>query len=459
MRQNVMRRKGSQWTLMGLLLLCLCACDAHDYWNLTEVIEVSSDDGQTMAQLTNKLEQDLFVRYRLDYSVVNLDASHATEVVVSATSYVNGIERVTGQRVWHLAAGETGEGILTNAQLQLGNALNVRLSCCETSRCVRREVLCAQEDSALSSVDEVALFCYNACLDASICEGNCPSQSDCDAKCMADCNTDECIANCNTDDNNCITSCANKCIDCRKTYCDYGGTALPTCQETCAGDANCQCEPAATCQETCSSLQATCFKNCLAAWTQCTEAYYLSSSNVIPCALCGGQGACLANFTQSETHILTSVDGAETYECPIDNCPSGYPASCVIGCNALYDGTEQRISCLNLCLRQHLFWCNDFTLADDFIDPRSKQPCCFETFCHNALYGVIKTDRVECFNNAGCPSSHHCGDEGLCVAGAGSSCQASPHRIGNNSSMWMWLLLAAGGARLVYRRRPTLGDR
>jgi len=429
-----MWRRGGQWALTGLLLLCLCACDAHDYWNITETIEVSSDNGQTMAQLTNKLEQDLFVRYRLDYSVVNLDASRPTEVVVSATSYVNGIERVTGQRVWHLAAGKAGEGILTNAQLQLGNALNVKLSCCETSRCVRREVLCAQEDTsgAPSSVNEVALFCYGACLDASICEGSCPSQADCDARCMG------------TQENTC-----------RKTYCDYGSTALPSCLETCAGDANCQCEPAAICLETCSSLQATCFKNCLATWTQCTETYYQSSSDVIPCALCGGEGICLANFTPSETQVLTSVDGTKTYTCDID-C-AAYPASCVTGCNVLYDGAEQRMSCLNLCLRQHLYWCNDFTESDDYIDSRSKQPCCFEPFCHNALYGVVKTDRVECFNDSGCPSSHHCGDEGLCVAGAASSCQTSLRRIENTPRAWGWLPWVLGGMWLVYRRRRPLG--
>ena len=120
--------------ILAVLACVLSACDAHDYWlsarSFSSVlwIKVSSEEGVLTASNQETFKQDLFVRYQLDYELQNLSQDQDTEVVVSATSYVNSIVRATGQKVYHLDVGESAQGILTSSQLELGNQQHLPLS-------------------------------------------------------------------------------------------------------------------------------------------------------------------------------------------------------------------------------------------------------------------------------------------------------------------------------------------
>ena len=91
--------------MMAVLACVLSACDAHDYWFIPNAIIVDSEEGIQEASNQEVIEQDLFVRYQFDYELQNLSQDSDTEVVVSATSYVNSIARATGQKVYHLDPG------------------------------------------------------------------------------------------------------------------------------------------------------------------------------------------------------------------------------------------------------------------------------------------------------------------------------------------------------------------
>ena len=76
---------------VALLGVITAGCEAHDYWVLTDVLSVNSEQEVYSAQNNKEISQDLFVRYQLDYELNNLSTDQSTEVVVSATSYVNDI--------------------------------------------------------------------------------------------------------------------------------------------------------------------------------------------------------------------------------------------------------------------------------------------------------------------------------------------------------------------------------
>ena len=135
-------------------------------------IEVDSNTGVYEAHSKDEISQDLFVRYELNYEIENVNTSQETEVVVSATSYVNHVERSTGQKVWHLNGSEKGAGVLTHALLSYGNSLSVSLFCCATSRCVSKEVSCSHltaNDGVDSGEDGTVSFCYKSCNTPEIC--------------------------------------------------------------------------------------------------------------------------------------------------------------------------------------------------------------------------------------------------------------------------------------------------
>lgn len=411
----------------------LTGCDAHDYWQITETLEVDSEKDVLKSISEDSIEQDLFVRYQLDYELTNPSDTQSTEVVVSATSYVNAIERATGQKVWHLAPSEVGQGILSTTQLQLGNALVVTLACCEQSRCTRKEVLCPTDTENLPDVSEIADFCYGSCTDPfyySYCILQCPGEEACDEYCKDSQNIEQC----------------------RKDSCGYGGE-VASCLHHCTKDDSCleTCTPTDICTKDCMSLVATCFGNCLATWTQCTDDIYEPDTELIPCALCGGDGLCKTNFdtTEKEGHTLTGEDGTE-YPCDID-CHI-YPAECFLGCEDAYDDDSGKMTCMSQCIRQHQFWCNDYTIPVDYVDTQGGQPCCFENHCQSSFKGVVKTYDVECFNDTSCSSGKYCSDEGICVSN-GSSCQGLPlsSRRGTGACFILLCMLMLGFRRCKMR--------
>lgn len=452
---------------------CFAACDAHDYWFLPNEIVVNSDQGILTDSNEESIEQDLFVRYQVDYSVSNQSQEKSTEVVVSGTTYVNSIERTKGQKVWHLEPGETGEGILTSSQLELGNMLVVSLECCSESKCSRKEAICPQNTDNLPDSASIADFCYNACdeVDSIICAIQCPLEDKCIKACQAD---KDCQKYLNVKDGDPVAYTNYQAW--RELHCNYGGD-VSTCFSVCKDDLSCydtQCIPTDECLETCVSNRATCFRNCLATWTQCTEDAYDPGDGPIPCELCGKEGLCHTNFSTNEagaycredrqkandgpdddpynviaeTYCLKTVDSDEIVDCSLD-C-SRYPAACVMGCEKYYESAEDRVPCLDRCLQQHLFWCNDFTTPKDYVDSNGKQPCCFESYCNNALETVIKTYDVECFNDSSCSTNHYCSSEGKCVStGASSNCSGSP---GSSTSFPIILFILAGAIALGRRK-------
>lgn len=413
--------------LLLLAASAISACDAHDYWLITDKIEVNSDEEILSSKNVEPLEQELFVRYQLDYEVENT-GSQATEVVVSATSFVNHIERATAQKIWHLDAGENGQGILTTNQLQLGNSLEVSLKCCSQSQCSRNAVLCPETTESLPDSNGIAAFCYDACEDTTSCMRQCPSEESCQSRCQ------------NTQDRE----------KCHKEYCDYGGTAA-SCSFLCADkDESCYetCHPTESCANKCLSLQATCFRNCLSTWTQCTEDSYSAGEGDIPCALCDGEGTCKTDYSipaEEDNYVLHSSDGQD-YPCE-PKC-NEYPSACVSGCETLYEGDTERMRCLSRCLDQHLFWCNDYQIPTDYVDTNGKQPCCFTNYCSNSLTSVVKTYDVECFNDTSCSSGSSCSPEGICVSDGSSNCSGQPR---SSHSSYIWLLMPV--AVILLRRR------
>ena len=411
----------------------LSACEAHDYWLLSETLTVDSSQEIYKVSNSEDIAQDLFVRYQLDYELENTNSSQSTEVVVSATSYVNGFERATGHKVWHLDPSQKVEGILMTNQLELGNKLIVSLECCNSSMCTNKEVLCLSDDEFTSVPDtaSVAEFCYDSCESTDECLKTCAAESECKDLCQdEDGEEDE---------------------SCRKEYCGLSGP-LDSCDYLCNHEENClaSCEPTRECQADCMSLRASCFMNCLATWNRCEDEAYQPDTDIIPCALCGGEGSCKINLNTkiSEEWSITSTEGT-TYPCNLE-CQN-YPSECVTGCEALYEGKKERMDCMDLCLQQQLFWCNDFMIPMDYVDSRGKQPCCFETACQGSLNGVVKSYDVECFNDTSCSSDKTCSSEGICVSkGTGSSCQAMPLSSNTRSGIcWILLLFAGYG---IHRR-------
>lgn len=400
--------------LLFIALCCISACDAHDYWLMTDEIEVNSEENILTSTNTIPIKQDLFVRYQLDYEIENQSETQPTEVVVSATSYVNSIARATGQKVWHLEPQKAGSGILSTSQLQLGNSLVVSLSCCAPSRCSSKDVICP-EDPASVDVNEVAEFCYNSCEDRQACISNCPSEEACTSYC-SDVQDKE---------------------ECRKMSCGYGGN-VSTCAHDCEDDSTCleTCSATSECSETCTTKSESCFMNCLAVWNQCSEVIYEPNNEVIPCALCGGEGLCKLNLDVTEKENLSiESESGESYSCDL-NC-SSYPTACYDGCMNEYESTTERLPCLTMCLRQHLFWCNDYSIPYDYVSDQGTQPCCFEDYCQGSLHGVVKTYDVECFNDTSCSSGTSCSAEGICVSNGSSNCSASTR---SKSPFILWIL-------------------
>lgn len=411
-----------------LLLVCVCfscaACEVHDYWMIPSSLTVDSDQNINYSTLEEPLTDDLFMRYQLDYVIENKSTSAPSEVVVIGTSYVNSFERAVGHKVWHLEPGETQEGVLMSTQLQYGNALNVSLACCGMSECMRNDVLCPQEEEA---PEAVAAFCYSACEARDACIEKCPASASCEQFCKesAASDIDQCIQK------NCTTP-----------------GQVSTCRQVCRGDAACYdaCEPYAGCVTKCTSNAAACFKNCLSTWSQCTDAIFEPQATDIPCALCGGpeDEACLFNETKQENPILTSHSG-NTYACDID-C-SAYPEACVTGCETLFEDDSGRMHCLDRCLMQHLYWCNDFTIPTDFVDANVTQPCCFSNFCQAEFTGIVKTFEVQCFNDASCSSNHYCSDEGVCVSSGAGGCSVLSSRATPPYFLFVLALLSLLAAR------------
>ena len=408
------------------------ACEAHDYWLLNEILTVDSSQDVYRSVNSEEISQDLFVRYQLDYELNNTSSSQPTDVVVSGTSYVNGFERATGHKVWHLDASETVRGSLMTNQLQLGNKLEVSLECCSASKCANKEVLCLkhEEGASVPDLSSVAEFCYDSCQSTEACERQCPAESAC------------------------LKECPDNDASCRMLSCGMPDS-LDNCDYICNHDADCMandCRPADECLSVCKSLSASCFKNCLATWSRCEDTVFYTDTEIIPCALCGGEGKCILHLEDNaaDKQTLTSEDG-QVYECNVD-CRY-YPASCVTGCEDLYEDKSSRIGCLDQCLRQHLFWCNDYNISDDYIDSQGQQPCCFASDCQASLTGVIKSYEVECFNDTSCGSDKACSPEGICVSsGVSSSCQGHPMGSSRRFS-WCWLILAAGFVCCRKRRR------
>ena len=418
----------SLWKMGAILTLAtglLSACEAHDYWLLSDTLTVDSSQEIYKATNGDDISQDLFVRYQLDYELENTSSSQSTEVVVSATSYVNGFARATGHKVWHLDPSQKVQGILMTNQLELGNKLTVSLECCTSSVCTNKEVICPAEDeyTTLPDINDVAEFCYDSCESIDDCLLECPSKASCDEIC--------------TDDESCRTLvCSDKFLD---LSCDYRCNHDASCMES--------CEPSKECQDTCTSLRASCFKNCLATWNRCEEQTYVPNTDIIPCAICGGEGSCNINLntTVSEQWSITSTTG-ENYTCNLE-CRY-YPPECVTGCEELYEEKTDRIACLDRCLQQQLFWCNDFDIPNDYVDSQGSQPCCFETACQGSLEGVVKSYNVECFNDTSCSSGKVCSSEGICVSSTSdSSCHATP-LVSNREFSLFWLLLLIGGYRV-----------
>lgn len=425
-----MMRKGmrSIFFMLPALACVLSACDAHDYWFLSDVIKVSSDEDVLSASNQESIAQDLFVRYELDYELQNLSNDQDTEVVVSATSYVNGVKRETGQKVYHLDAGQSVQGILTSSQLELGNSIVVSLSCCATSQCSRKDVICSEQEEK-SDIKTIVSFCDNACQYDETCVEQCPDEEVCQDLCNG------------ISDDISYASCRNLlCV---------AGSGMVTCSSKCNGDEACleTCTPVAECESKCIQKTAGCFMNCIATWTQCEDDRYLPESSPIPCTLCGRDGLCKANFDVpvNDNLFLYSESGVK-YACSVD-C-SAYPDVCVTDCANNYSNDDDRINCMYTCLQQHLFWCNDYSIPYDYVDLQYKQPCCFSDYCNNDLIGVVKTFDVECYFDSDCKSGSYCSSEGLCESSGASGCAINPRK----QSFPVMILLALFAGIIIRRR-------
>ncbi|MBQ9396636.1 MAG: hypothetical protein IJU23_14115 [Proteobacteria bacterium] len=410
--------------LIFLAAGAVSACEAHDYWFVDDTIEVDASQDILTASTQEPLAQELFVRYQVDYEIENL-SSEPTEAVVSATSYVNRTERATAQKVWHLDPDTIGQGILTASQLQLGNSISVSLQCCQASQCYPKETLCPQSDDLFDTDDDLATYCYDACKDVQPCIQKCPSAVACYKKCGEEQDMSSCI----------------------KANCLYGGS-VASCEYICNGDEACldSCMIRSECQDTCYSLAAACFRNCLSTWFRCTlyTLAYKSPSTKVPCALCRdsddnpGTGLCDADLTPEIQEYYTLSNGSSSFVCTPD-C-SQFPPECMTECNELYESDKERMECLEVCISQHLTWCNSGLLSYDYIDASAKQPCCYETSCHNSLTAVVKTLDVSCFNDTDCKSGNTCSPEGVCVSGGSGGCSATS---GTASFRLFWLILPA----------------
>ncbi len=393
--------------IMICVVMCsLCsACEVHDYWMMPSSLKVDSEQDIYYSELDEPLKDDLFMRYQLDYAIINESSSNPSEVVVIGTSYVNSFERAVGLKVWHLEPEEIQDGILMSTQLQYGNALNISLACCNKSECNRRDVLCPEEDS---DATQIASFCYSACQDRTPCIDKCPATAACEQHCKE--------------------SSPAELNQCMLDTCTTPGK-VNSCKQICNDDDACYdtCEPYSGCVDKCTSNSAACFKNCLSTWSQCTDDIYVSDDIYIPCSLCSGSDdeQCLFNVSKDDEPVLTSVSGNQ-YPCSVD-C-SAYPASCVTGCETLYEDDSSRMDCLDNCLIQHLYWCNDFIIPTDYVDTSVTQPCCFSDFCQAEFQGIVKTFEVQCFNDSSCSSNHYCSDEGVCVASGSGGCSTTTLR-------------------------------
>ena len=335
------------------------------------------------------------------------------------------------------------------------SALEAALATCQCST----EEYCQEACQGASEADQET--CIRLCLDQKNCQickelqqkkwaaciHSCPAESECQTACNH-LEADEkvsCLAKC-ASSQTCKGYCeADIKAKCRKQNCDYGGE-VATCAHKCINDPDCyleSCQPTSECQETCTSMQASCYRNCISTIAQCTDSFqYTAETKIIPCALCGGEGTCLYDVEDNNPTLSTRHSNGQKsgviYACDLD-C-SRYPSTCVTGCNDLYSDDESRMECLHMCLNQHLFWCNDYEIPTDYIDSNGYQPCCYSDSCYSSLTGVVKTYDVECFNDTSCSSGKYCSSEGICVSSGSSSCQSSLYSPRHRSVFWLFIL-------------------
>ena len=438
-------RSRSRLCILAMAACCLlfAACEVHDYWGIPDVLKVDAENDRDDAEM---LETDLFVRYQLDYSVKNTEPE-PTEVVVQGSSFVNDIKRTTGKKVWHLDADEVGNGILTSPMLQYGNALQISLVCCNQSACSKNEVLCPETDDENNTAPtDNALFCYQACQDTTRCVQECPAH----AACKEYCN--------NVDPQNLE--------DCMRASCSQPG-AVQSCKQYCNADEQCieSCEIHETCEDYCSSSAAACFKNCISTWAQCADSVFENVTVTLPCSICNSEldkkTACSLDLTstpemdQDGNPILTLKNRRtnEVYTCSNEYNCDRYPPQCLTDCKNLYETDTTRMNCLDACLQQHLYWCNDYTVLSEYIDTRYDQPCCYDSTCHAELGGIVKTMNVECFDNSSCSSNHYCSDDGVCTENVASSCSVQMRSRTDNMTFAALLLLTVIPFLSFVRRR------
>ncbi|MGI5829035.1 MAG: hypothetical protein ACOX8U_02565 [Bradymonadia bacterium] len=399
-----------------LILIAVCACETHDYWQLQQKLEVNSDESVLSAKLDEPLSQELFVRYALDYEITN-ESAKQTQVVVGATTYVNNTVRARGQKVWTLEPNASMRGNLGTTQLEIGNAIDVRLECCESSSCTPREVLCPQIDASLLQnpnnaelmelTQNAGMTCFRSCQRAAECSKQCPAEASCDEECEGSLKPEKCKQE------NCLAD-----------------SGLATCSQFCGEDIAClqNCVPNPSCVDHCYVQDTACFGNCLSFWTRCTgKRYYppliAQDQDWLPCAMCGAEGKCGVNWERSEELFIYD---SQKQPVPCDLRCDRYPSACTKACKELHAEEEAQATCSALCIEQHLYWCNNFYVADDYLDSKHKQPCCYGTYCHNSLQAVLKTYEVRCFNDAECGVGRRCSPQGVCIdQGQSASCSVS----------------------------------
>lgn len=348
--------------LLGGALGALCAlslgtgatCEQQDFAAIEEVLEVSASSGQTSSTLSEPLQHDRITRHALDYRVTNT-ADAPVEVVVEATSLVNGARRAQGRAVVRLDGGSTRRGRITDLQLEVGNGLDLGLQCCAASQCFFNEVLCPASDGE-GRVTATAEVCLEGCDRIAACA------PDCSASCGESCAGAEDVAAC-------VAACEPECVT--------------------------RCERATV----------VCAANCLASYRGCAD---LSANALVqvPCALCGGSGLC----EPSELGCAPTRSAQDPWNC------LNFPVACMTGCtdDANFDPADRagRFACLESCIVVHQIACE--LSLNAIRDPSVKAPCCYSDACEARLEAVIKVDSVECYVDSDCGTGRQCNARGIC---------------------------------------------
>ena len=424
------------WVIVLFLSFIFFGCDTHEFWLFDEVLRVSSAEDVIFSESTSGMTQSNFVRYSVDYRVSNKSDS-ASFLVVSGHSFVNEIPRSSGKSVVVLQAGETLDGRLSSRELEYGNRIHLRLECCSHSRCLPGEAYCPDIDIDVEGFDfaqayrEMSLYCYRSCDDVSECHSRCPS-ADCKKYCE---NADE-----------------DERVGCLQMWCGLSGRGK-SCA-VCEGSGCDECVSSEMCLEQCTRQSLSCMGNCSVLAQQCLSYYDIKHDSQIPCHLCGGTGLCERSSSLDETPSLHGLDGA-AYQCSLD-CER-IPTSCYDGCVSIFSEVSERIGCVRSCLEQHSYWCSGGWVSDDYTDPQSSQPCCYAGSCDGELYGVVRTEPVECFSDIVCGSGRVCNRQGVCeVVSDTGSCSALSFRVSGSRGVLPFLVFVV--LCFSYRRfRMSLG--